>query len=817
MIKVLSVPHIDGLGSGESGIHTVIRAYFRHAKDYGIEFVPPKTSSYDVLAIHAGMVGTFPKSGPTVAHTHGLYWTGDYNMPRWAYGANANVISSARYAREVTVPSEWVAETFRRDMRLNPHIVPHGIEWDKWQVDVPDRAEYIIGYAKNRAGVDVCNPSFLSGFANRFPNRQFVTTFAPENSPDNVNEVGLLSHDEMKRLILYSSLFISTTKETWGITILEAMASGVPVLAFDQGGAKELVTHGVTGYLARPNDYEDLAVGLEYCMKYKNVLGENAREIARQFTWDRSMEALLRVYQEVIKPSPPTVGVVIPVYNKSAEELTNCLDSVLSQTVKADQIVVVDDGSTNGIDYKSIAKSKGASFVHQPNSGVAVARNKGISTLNTKYVLCLDPDDAILPQFLEACVPALEEDNSLGIAYTGLHWVKPDGSEGDSEWPGEFDFDRHILGQNQVPTACVFRREAWERTGGYHSRYAPQGCGEEDANLWLRMGGIGYGAKKVTEQTLFRYAWQSGYVSGNRKHQATDWRGWLPWTRGYDQPFASVATPTHMSHQVRQYDEPSVSVIIPVVAGHEKFLPNALDSLEAQTFYDWEAIVVWDLKPDDEWYWWNEWFKKAYPYVIHTFSGVGGTFPKGAGKARNRGVELSRADYLVFLDADDHFHPEFLEKSIAAYGVTGNAIYTDYIGKAVVENVEELATSLQNNIIARDERTKVTAIRYKAGEFECETAMRQPTNPPYIWNNITTLVPKAWHYEIGGFDEKMKSWEDVDYWWRMAWSGKCFSKIAEPLMVYRFYTGGRREDGLKSWDELLSYLSKKKRREYNAV
>jgi hypothetical protein len=75
------------------------------------------------------------------------------------------------------------------------------------------------------------------------------------------------------------------------------------------------------------------------------------------------------------------------------------------------------------------------------------------------------------------------------------------------------------------------------------------------------------------------------------------------------------------------------------------------------------------------------------------------------------------------------------------------------------------------------------------------------------------LIPLAWHNEIGGFDESMFSWEDVDYHWRMARHGKCYTRVTAPLMVYRFYTGTRRQMGLDSHPELLDYITKKYQKE----
>jgi len=804
-VKVLSVPHLEQLGKGESGIHTVIRAYFRHAPRYGIDFVPPGATDYDVLAVHAGMSGAYPANGNIVAHTHGLYWTDDYQMGKWAYNANRHVIDVVRHAKEITVPSPWVAESFQRDMRVNPTVIPHGIDWERWQ-HKHEPAGYVLAYAKNRAGMDVCNPSFLLGFASRFPHVEFAATFVPKGTPDNVTATGVISHEQMRELVQKCNVFMSTTKETWGIAILEAMAAGKPILAFAQGGANDLIQHGVTGYLARPDDYEDLANGLVYCIQHALVLGANGREHARSLTWDVAMERLANVYGQAREIEPASVSVIIPVFNKSRAQLARAIGSAKAQTFPAHELIVVNDGSSGDVDYKAIAVEGGARYIEQGNLGVAEARNTGVRASTGKYILCLDADDAIEPLFLEACVPELEKDNSLGIAYTGLQWIKADGSTGLSEWPGDFNYDNQLKGQNQVPTAAVFRREAWRRVGGYHQRYAPAGAGEEDANFWTRIPSIGYSAKKVTTAGLFLYSWESGFVSGNRDHSVTDWRYWLPWTRDSGHPFASVASPHKLSHPVRQYDEPAVSVVIPVGPGHETLVFNALDSLEAQTFRKWEAIVVWDTMPL-----WK--MKRAYPYVrtVNTYVTQQEVSSKGAGFARNRGVEIARAPFLLFLDADDQLHPDCLSDMLQAYGETGAAIYSDYIGKAYVDNPEELAENLQENLLEYDSKSKEAVIQYKASTFERERAMQQPMPNPYIWNNVTTLFPKVWHDEIGGFDEDMPSWEDVDYWWRMAWLGKNFHRIDKPLMVYRFYSGGRRDTGVKNYDALMNYMGAKKR------
>jgi hypothetical protein len=195
--------------------------------------------------------------------------------------------------------------------------------------------------------------------------------------------------------------------------------------------------------------------------------------------------------------------------------------------------------------------------------------------------------------------------------------VQPNGKTAVSDWPHAFDPDRHFARANQIPTACLFRREAWERVGGYRQRYAPGGAGSEDADFWTRILSAGYGAIQATDAPLFLYSVGTGYVSGNKDYHEVDWLSLHPHAKDGQHPFASVATPKQFSHPVRQYDKPLISVVIPVGPGHKKQVVNALDSLESQTLRKWEAIIVDDTgQPDEPWSFDGVTdVLKAYPYV----------------------------------------------------------------------------------------------------------------------------------------------------------------------------------------------------------
>jgi glycosyltransferase involved in cell wall biosynthesis len=854
------LPHLSQLQHDESGIRRVIEAYFKHLPKFGVELVDEDETTYDLRVSHAASFA----EDVGVAHTHGFYWTADYQAPGWEWMTNSWVVTAVRIAKEITVPSEWVAETFQRDMRFTPHIVPHGIDFDEWQFPVERRGFAL--WNKNRTG-DVCDPSPVKELARRFPSIPFVSTFM-DKPPENVAVIGVIPFEEMKQVVHSAAVYLATTKETFGIGILEAMASGVPVLGYAHGGILDLVEHGVTGYLAEAGNIDDLEEGFRWCMTNSKKAGANAREVAQRYDWDTVCEEVAYIYRLAMIEEDPTVSIVIPSYNYG-DKVGKAVRSALRQTYgKVDQVVVVDDGSDDDGRTREVVEGIGRGdarvrYIGQENKGVAHARNAGIASVSSKYVCCLDADDEIGPRFVEVAVDALEADRGLGIAFNQLWFVKPDGSQGLSRWPGPPDFDRQIKKQNQIPTCCVFKREMWERLGGYKQKYAPKGAGSEDAEFWLRAGATGHGAKLTESHTKFRevyhrlaqqlkkvptkedivkagissddydlvmdslfvYSWQSGIVTGDPDYVEVDWTSNHPWAgeNGDGQhPFASGATPERFSHPVRQYDEPVVSVVIPVGPGHEHLVRDALDSLDAQTMRRWEAIVVWDCAPD-----WDELesFSKAYPYVRQMFTHVKDRVyngplvhpyhlpdkSMGAGFARNIGAAHARAPFLWFLDADDWLYPETLQAVLDAWSEEGMIIYTDYVGKAIVKDPTQLAQTLQDHMYQWDGEEAV--IGYKSADYDCHRAVREPTGEPgqrpYLWATVSCLIPKVWHEEIGGFDDQMETWEDVEYHWRMAKAGYCYSRLPQELIVYRFNEGTRRELGLQRHAEVVEYIRNK--------
>ncbi|WP_303784428.1 glycosyltransferase family 2 protein [Azovibrio restrictus] len=186
------------------------------------------------------------------------------------------------------------------------------------------------------------------------------------------------------------------------------------------------------------------------------------------------------------------ISVVIPLYNK-APHIAKAIESVLAQTSPADEIIVVDDGSTDGgaecvIPY---VEKHGVRLIRQENGGVSVARNRGIEAASAEYVAFLDADDLWLPAHLEVLRRLIEKQPQAALLSTahvierGGDRYRPKSSYPDG-WCGLVDnfFARYAKGLcliNSI-TACVKKQDALQ-AGGF-----PAGVSRgEDIICWVNI------------------------------------------------------------------------------------------------------------------------------------------------------------------------------------------------------------------------------------------------------------------------------------------------------------------------------------------
>jgi len=107
--------------------------------------------------------------------------------------------------------------------------------------------------------------------------------------------------------------------------------------------------------------------------------------------------------------SQPLVSVIMPTYNR-VDKIGNAINSVLRQTYRNIQVIVVDDGSTDGTENLVRNNFPDVDYVMISHAGQAAARNKGLSLARAKIIASLDSDDEWKPEFLETCTTKLESE-----------------------------------------------------------------------------------------------------------------------------------------------------------------------------------------------------------------------------------------------------------------------------------------------------------------------------------------------------------------------------------------------------------------------
>jgi glycosyltransferase involved in cell wall biosynthesis len=206
--------------------------------------------------------------------------------------------------------------------------------------------------------------------------------------------------------------------------------------------------------------------------------------------------------QPVVADAPsasPLVSVIMPVYN-GERFLAQALDSALAQTLRSSEIIVVDDGSTDGsgalADRYAAAHPGRVRVVHQENQGLPLARNAAIAVARGRYLALLDADDIWLPGHLAACVDVLERDPAVGLVHADAEDIDARGRVlPRGRWQPRWTHGAHdpftailLRRQHVACLTAVFRRSVIERVGDFDARF--NRLGSEDRDMWLRIAKV---------------------------------------------------------------------------------------------------------------------------------------------------------------------------------------------------------------------------------------------------------------------------------------------------------------------------------------
>jgi len=192
------------------------------------------------------------------------------------------------------------------------------------------------------------------------------------------------------------------------------------------------------------------------------------------------------------------VSIVIPCYN-AGEYLDEAVQSALSQTYPDVEVVIVDDGSPDPttrqlLDQAAWPRTR---IIRQANAGPAAARNRAVQEATGTYILPLDADDTIEPEYVAKAVEVLDARPEVGVVYCKATkfgaeqgpWLLPDYAL------------RELVIDNVIFVTALFRKEDWLAVGGYNERLRH---GVEDYEFWVKIVHLGREVVQLDEY-LFNY------------------------------------------------------------------------------------------------------------------------------------------------------------------------------------------------------------------------------------------------------------------------------------------------------------------------
>lgn len=220
----------------------------------------------------------------------------------------------------------------------------------------------------------------------------------------------------------------------------------------------------------------------------------------------------------------PRVSVVIPTYN-CAKFLGRTIDSALRQTYRDFEIIVVDDGSTDGTQALVAAYEESVRYVYQPNQGASAARNAALSRASGEFIAYLDADDLWRPDKLSRQVEFLDAHSTCGFVHTEVSVI----DEQDTVLHTCFNQDtkrpipqgqcvRDLLLRSHIQTLTVVeRRTAFDDAGKFDPRLPIA----QDYLHWIGVGLQGYGVGYLPEP-LGQYRWRAGSLMSSQRRLLGD-------------------------------------------------------------------------------------------------------------------------------------------------------------------------------------------------------------------------------------------------------------------------------------------------------
>ena len=385
------------------------------------------------------------------------------------------------------------------------------------------------------------------------------------------------------------------------------------------------------------------------------------------------------------------ISIIVPIYNVE-NYLRQCLDSIQNQTYKKFECIMVNDGSTDSSqqlaeEYLTDSRFK---LINQSNKGLSGARNTGINHIREEsiFVAFVDSDDYIYPDFLETLIEHIEDDVDIieGMIDYFHDEIKVDNVCHDFEKQILISKDDKLgkLALNELRVSVfpkLFRKSLFTED------FFPEGWIFEDlavvpelvihSGKWIKLPKVIYGyrirpnsitTKEFSEEKLDVFKIFGKYdlffkdeSDGTKllveklKYLHLNYHDieFVPENNRYKQLYKQEKQ--KLLSKIADYESKAlISIIVPIY-NVEKYLRQCLDSIQDQSYQNFECLLINDGSPDNSADICKEYVSKdpRFRYIEKENGGVS--------SARNLGIEHSKGEYITFIDSDDWVDSDYLE------------------------------------------------------------------------------------------------------------------------------------------------------------
>jgi glycosyltransferase involved in cell wall biosynthesis len=455
-------------------------------------------------------------------------------MADWLIAPTQFIIDAIQPYVDITIKNKIVIR--------NPYIVPHHsaahtIERNKivyYGKLSPQKGSFeLLSYFKKMWDTGFDHPLHIIGGTDIVfhPEQLTMGQLVTRKYEKYINNGQLLLHGKIKPESIEKELnsahviIVPSIVDNLPYVVIEAMALGKVVLASVQGGQREMIEHGVSGFLfdhTIEGDFEEklqLVISLSdekiaaignaakekvAAMYAPAVIKQQKMPLLNQIIQNKQVAASYPfLYQNRFTPVTSNgnlLSVVIPYYNMG-KYIQDCVQSIKASTYPEIEILIINDGSTEEESLailKQMEQTNGVKVFHKPNDGLAHTRNYGAAKATGNWLAFLDADDKVAPDYYEKALRVLKQYDNVFFVGSFVQYFE----DTNQKWATFTPQPPYVLVHNPVNSSGLVYKKAAFLAAGLNDKTVDYGL--EDYESVVHLLSKGYNGV-VLPEFLFQY------------------------------------------------------------------------------------------------------------------------------------------------------------------------------------------------------------------------------------------------------------------------------------------------------------------------